>query len=59
MKIKIENEKCIGCGTCAALAPNTFSMDGEKAIVNSDSTDDQDTVQMTVDSCPTQAIVLE
>ena len=59
MKIVIDQEKCIGCGTCAALAPETFSMDGEKALVSDEIKDDKDTIQMTVDSCPTQAITLE
>jgi len=59
MKIIVDNEKCIGCGTCAALAPDTFSMDGEKAIVSEEIKDDKDTIQMIVDACPTQAIILE
>jgi len=59
-KVKIIREKCIGCGTCPALAGGTFEMDEENiAIIKDNSTDDKETIQMAVDSCPTQAIVTE
>ena len=59
MNPKVDSEKCIGCGTCEALASNTFKMDGDKAIVKDKVGDDAETIQMTVDSCPTQAISIE
>jgi len=33
-KIKLEREKCIGCGTCSALCPKYFEMadDGKSGI---------------------------
>lgn len=31
-KIEFEEEKCIGCGTCAALCPGNWEMRGEKAM---------------------------
>ena len=30
-RIKFEKEKCIGCGTCAALCPENWELKGEKA----------------------------
>jgi ferredoxin len=54
--IKIEPEKCIGCGTCVALADKTFVMEGDKAIVKKEVGDDEETIKMAIDSCPTQAI---
>jgi len=30
-KIIFEKEKCIGCGTCAALCPENWELKGEKA----------------------------
>lgn len=60
MTIKIDKEKCIGCGTCVALAPNTFKMnDDGKAEVLNQVGDNTDTIQMAIDSCPTQAIMKE
>ena len=54
--ININKELCIGCGTCVALAGNTFVMEGDKAIVKDENGDDEETIQMAIDSCPTQAI---
>lgn len=34
LKIKIDRSLCIGCGTCAAVAPKTFELDNEgKAMI--------------------------
>lgn len=30
-KVKFEEEKCIGCGTCAALCPDNWELKGDKA----------------------------
>jgi len=60
MEIKVIREKCIGCGTCVALAGGTFEMDEENiAVVKDGPTDDKETIQMATDSCPTQAIEIE
>lgn len=56
MSLNINKETCIGCGTCVALAGNTFEMEGDKAIIKDDNGDDEETIQMAIDSCPTQAI---
>ena len=57
MTLEINKELCIGCGTCVALAGNTFEMEGDKAIVKKEVGDDEETIQMAIDSCPSQAIV--
>jgi len=59
-KITIDKEKCIGCGTCAALAANTFALgeDG-KAIVTNENGDGEETITMAAESCPVQAIIVE
>jgi len=54
---KVNKETCIGCGTCVALAPNSFKMEDDgKAMEITPPSDDADTVKMAADSCPTQAI---
>lgn len=55
--IKIDKDKCIGCGTCVALAGNSFTMgeDGKAEVINHTG-DDAETIKMAADSCPTQAI---
>lgn len=32
-KIKIDKEKCIGCGSCESVCAKTFEMRGDKAYV--------------------------
>ena len=60
MSPKVDQEKCIGCGSCAAIAPKTFKMnDMGKSEVIDPAGDDEATIKMASDSCPTQAISLE
>lgn len=56
-KLKIDEDLCIGCGTCSALAAKTFKLnDDGKAEVLNPSGDDEETIQNAIDSCPVQAI---
>lgn len=57
---KIDADKCIGCSLCPSIAAQTFKMteDGTKAVVLDVIGDDEATIQMAIDSCPTQAISL-
>ncbi|MBN2016111.1 ferredoxin [Candidatus Dojkabacteria bacterium] len=58
-KIKIDTKKCIGCGTCVALAGKTFEMGADnKAKLKKGEADDDATVLQAAQSCPTQAILL-
>ncbi len=58
---KIDKDKCIGCSLCPSIAGSTFKMNEEdgKAEVLSVAGDDEATIQMAIDSCPTQAISWE
>lgn len=68
-KIKLEREKCIGCGSCAALCSKYFEMadDGKSHIKNSIEkdnideleTDEIDCAQAAADACPSQCIYIE
>jgi ferredoxin len=56
-KIKIDREKCIGCGLCPSLCPKTFEMDDNKAKVKKQP--DKITCEKeAADSCPVEAIIL-
>lgn len=59
-KPKVNQEKCIGCGTCAALCPDVFEIgdDGKSHVKKLDNYDDF-SVQEAIDSCPEQAISWE
>lgn len=60
MKTKVDKEKCIGCGTCLALAPKSFQWDVEnKAESINPPGDDAATVKDAASACPVQAITVE
>ena len=60
MKIKIDKEGCIGCGTCSALCPEVFEIgDDFKAFVKEGADPTKLCIKDSKDSCPTEAILLE
>jgi ferredoxin len=57
-KPKVNEELCIGCGTCESLCPKVFHVEnGKSKVVTEDCTDCN--CQEVVDSCPVGAITLE
>ncbi|HCP08208.1 MAG TPA: ferredoxin [Candidatus Moranbacteria bacterium] len=54
----VNQDLCIGCGTCESLCPSVFKIEDGKSHVISESCDDCD-CQESVDSCPVGAISLE
>ncbi len=59
-KIEVDKNKCIGCGTCAALAPEVFELDkNNKSTVKNTSNAKLETIKLAADSCPTKAIKIE
>jgi ferredoxin len=59
-KIIVNKEKCIGCGTCIALAPEIFEIDNAgKSNIKKSSKINEETLKLAIDSCPTQAIKTE
>jgi len=60
MKVKIDKEKCIGCGSCEAVCPDFFKMDDEyKAYFKENKEGDRDCIKEAVDICPVQVIEIE
>jgi len=57
-KPKVNEELCIGCGTCEALCPKVFRLEDGKSHVIVDDCQDCD-CQEVVDSCPVSAISIE
>lgn len=58
-KIKLNNEKCIGCGACTAIDPEHFDFDTENNIcqvISQDNIENSNSVQEAIDSCPVGAI---
>lgn len=58
VKITIDKNLCIGCGSCAAICPSSFKMKDGKAVPVKIESDD-DCVEEAKNSCPTGAIMLE
>lgn len=60
MKVKIDSTKCIGCGTCTALAPDFFQLNeetGKAEVIKSPVS--QEEVKEAKESCPVGAISWE
>ena len=59
MALQLDKEKCLGCGSCAAIAPNTFKLgeDSKAEIINPEG-DSPETIKQAAESCPTEAITL-
>jgi len=67
-KVKLEREKCIGCGSCAALCPKYFEMaeDGKSHIKESTKQDVEELevekvecAESAAEACPVQCIHIE
>ena len=54
--VKVDKDKCIGCGLCENICPTVFKMEGNKARAISNKVDDK--CKEAADSCPVQAIIL-
>lgn len=61
MKPVVDQEKCIGCGTCAAICPQCFAMTDHKAIVldTCDFDAQADKINEAKEACPVAAISIE
>jgi ferredoxin len=54
MKIILDKEKCLGCGTCVALCPECFKMgEDQRASVKKEWAD---CAEKAAQACPSQAI---
>lgn len=68
MKIKLEREKCIGCGSCTAMCPKYFEMaeDGKSNLKGADLKELQelevnkiDCAEAAAEVCPVQCINID
>jgi len=53
--VKVDENKCIGCGMCVGLCPETFQMnaDGKSEVLNDAVTD---CAKNAMENCPVEAI---
>ncbi len=62
MKIKVNQEACIGCGACVATAEDLFELNEDglsKAKVEAVPEDKKDAAKEASETCPTGAITVE
>lgn len=62
MRVKVDKNKCIGCGTCVSIAPEVFEMEDDgksKVKEGADLEKNKEAIRQAKDSCPTQAIEVE
>lgn len=57
-KPKVDEELCIGCGTCESLCPKVFKVEDGKSHVISDGCEDCD-CDSVIGACPVAAISME
>ncbi len=57
-RVYIEEDECIGCGTCQELCPEVFRLDEttQKARVLVEEGGPEELIQEAVDSCPVSCI---
>jgi ferredoxin len=58
MKVKVDQDICIGSGNCEATAPAVFEVKNGKSQVKVDTVapDQEERVKEAVDGCPVEAI---
>ena len=58
MAVHIDEDDCIGCGTCEELCPEVFKLDAgtEKAEVIMPEGGPQDLIKEAIESCPASCI---
>jgi len=60
MEIKVDKKRCIGCGACFVIAPQSFRLgeDGKSEPVEP-AGDDEKTIEEAVQTCPVAAISIK
>ena len=58
MSIKVDQNKCIGCGMCVNMCPKVFKINsaGKSEVI---SNNDVDCARNAANSCPVEAISVE
>ena len=57
-KVHVDQDECIGCGTCEGICPEVFQLNEEtgKSEVIKPEGGPEDLIEEAIDSCPMEAI---
>ena len=56
MAIKVDKEKCIGCGLCASICETVFEIDDDEMKARVKAQKNLPCVKEAIESCPVEAI---
>jgi ferredoxin len=59
VKMKVDQDLCIGCGACVSMCPQVFKLEEGKSKVFSEDQNCACDLQEVADSCPVSAILKE
>ena len=62
MKVRVDEDLCLGCGICEGLAPDVFSLANEpfaEVLVDVVPAELEDDVRQSAEECPEEAIIIE
>lgn len=61
MKVRVDEDLCVGDGSCAEVCPEVFEMQGDLAVVRVETVPEsvEDICREAADGCPVEAIIIE
>jgi len=61
MKIKVDKNKCLGCGMCVNMCPEVFELKNGKSQIKEKANleKNKECIKEAADNCPVQAIKIE
>ena len=61
MRVRVDEETCVGDGTCVEICPEIFEMRDDLAVVKMDEVPEEleDKCREAAESCPVEAIIIE
>ncbi len=61
MRVRVDQDLCIGDETCVELCPEVFEMDGDVAVAKMEEVSEEleEACTEAAESCPAEAIIIE